>query len=136
MQDTLARKLRVLRAERQLTVREAAALTGVDPGTISKIERGVRHPHDITLSRLAQGYDVPVEELLEEEPVPLAETPREAGRSARRSWEYIVELEARIGTLEGELKRCTEHAAELEAANIAIVDENHQLLAELAQRKD
>jgi XRE family transcriptional regulator, regulator of sulfur utilization len=71
MQDTLARKLRVLRAERRLTVRQAAEKTGVDPGTISRVERGVQHPYDITLSRLATGYGVSVEELLEE-PVPKA----------------------------------------------------------------
>jgi transcriptional regulator with XRE-family HTH domain len=80
MQDTLARKLRVLRAERGLTLREAEQLTGVDKDTLSKIERGLRHPYDVTLSKLAKGYGVPVEDLLEE-PVPLAEAPREAGRT-------------------------------------------------------
>ena len=76
MQDTLARKLRVLRAERGLTLRGAEELTGVDKDTLSKIERGLRHPYDVTLSKLAKGYGVPVEELLEE-PVPLAEDPSE-----------------------------------------------------------
>ena len=66
MQDTLARKLRVLRAERGLTLRGAEELTGVDKDTLSKIERGLRHPYDVTLSKLAKGYGVPVEELLEE----------------------------------------------------------------------
>jgi transcriptional regulator with XRE-family HTH domain len=66
MQDTLARKLRVLRAERGLTLREAEELTGVDKDTLSKIERGLRRPYDVTLSKLAKGYGVPVEELLEE----------------------------------------------------------------------
>jgi transcriptional regulator with XRE-family HTH domain len=79
MQDTLARKLRVLRAERGLTLRGAEELTGVDKDTLSKIERGLRHPYDVTLSKLAKGYGVPVEELLEE-PVPLAEDPSETGR--------------------------------------------------------
>jgi DNA-binding XRE family transcriptional regulator len=51
MQDTLARKLRVLRAERGLTLREAEQLTGVDKDTLSKIERGLRHPFDVTVSR-------------------------------------------------------------------------------------
>lgn len=79
MQDTLARKLRVLRAERGLTLRGAEELTGVDKDTLSKIERGLRHPYDVTLSKLAKGYGVPVEELLEEQ-VPLAEDPQEMGR--------------------------------------------------------
>jgi transcriptional regulator with XRE-family HTH domain len=78
MQDTLARKLRVLRAERGLTLREAEQLTSVDKDTLSKIERGLRHPYDVTLSKLARGYGVPVEDLLEE-PVPLAQALHEMG---------------------------------------------------------
>src|SRR5215212_937986 len=66
VQSTLARKLRVLRAERGLTLREAEQLTSVDKDTLSKIERGLRHPYDVTLSKLARGYGVPVEDLLEE----------------------------------------------------------------------
>lgn len=79
VQGSLPTRLRVLRAERGLTLREAAAMTDVRPGTLSELERGVRHPHDVTLSRIAKGYGVPVEELLEE-PVPLAEAPTETGR--------------------------------------------------------
>src|SRR5215211_5648910 len=73
-QGSLARRLRVLRAERGLTLREAASRTGVAKETISDIERGLRHPHDPTLAKIAQGYGVPVEDLLEvESPLPLAE---------------------------------------------------------------
>jgi transcriptional regulator with XRE-family HTH domain len=60
-------------------LREAEELTGVDKDTLSKIERGLRHPYDVTLSKLAKGYGVPVEDLLEE-PVPLAEASQEMGR--------------------------------------------------------
>jgi transcriptional regulator with XRE-family HTH domain len=49
-----------------LTLREAEQMTGVDKDTLSKIERGLRHPYDVTLSKIARGYDVPVEDLLEE----------------------------------------------------------------------
>jgi len=71
----------VLRAERGLTLREAASLTGVRPGTLSELERGLRHPHDITLSRIATGYGLPVQELLEEPVLSgKAEAP-EAGQS-------------------------------------------------------
>jgi transcriptional regulator with XRE-family HTH domain len=55
-------------------LREAEQLTGVDKDTLSKIERGLRHPYDVTLSKLARGYEVPVEDLLEES-VPLDEAP-------------------------------------------------------------
>jgi transcriptional regulator with XRE-family HTH domain len=67
MQGSLAVRLRVLRAERGLTLREAASLTGVAKETISDIERGLRHPHDPTVAKIAQGYGVPVEELFEEQ---------------------------------------------------------------------
>jgi transcriptional regulator with XRE-family HTH domain len=92
MQDTLARKLRVLRAERGLTLREAERLTGVDKDTLSKIERGIRHPYDVTLSKIAEGYDVPVGELLEEPALPLAETPQVgAAESVPGSVEELLE---------------------------------------------
>jgi transcriptional regulator with XRE-family HTH domain len=107
VQGSLAHKLRVLRAERGLTLREAASLIGVAKETISDIERGLRHPHDPTLAKIAKGYGVPVEELLEE-PVPLAEAleagqaqvaakvpappspePPEAGAGEERSLRYL-----------------------------------------------
>ncbi len=86
MQDTLARKLRVIRAQRGLTLRQAAAEVDVTPGTLSELERGLRHPHDVTLAKIAKGYGVPVEELLEE-PVPLAEAspPRPNVETARET---------------------------------------------------
>jgi transcriptional regulator with XRE-family HTH domain len=65
MHGSLPTKLRVLRAERGLTLRDAEDLTGVDKDTLSKIERGSRHPHDVTLAKIARGYGVPVENLLE-----------------------------------------------------------------------
>src|SRR5829696_7739163 len=72
MHGSLATRLRVLRAERGLTVRQVADLSGVAKETISQVERGERHPYDRTLAKLAAAYGVPVKELLEE-PVPLAE---------------------------------------------------------------
>ena len=66
MQNILARKLRVFRAERGLTLREAEDVTGVDKDTLSKLERGLRRPFDVTLGKLAKGYGVDVEDLLEE----------------------------------------------------------------------
>ena len=96
MQGTLALKLRVLRAERGLTLREAEQLTGVDKDTLSKIERGLRRPYDVTLSKLAKGYGVPVEELLE------ADSPQDP-----QQWKSVLasvrrrqhEVEAKVGEL-------------------------------------
>jgi len=83
MQGSLAHRLRVLRAERGLTLREAAAKSGVAKETISDIERGLRHPHDPTLAKIAKGYGVPVEELLEEPALAAGkgEAPRRTGRA-------------------------------------------------------
>jgi transcriptional regulator with XRE-family HTH domain len=66
MQTSLGRKLRVLRAERELSLRDATSLSGVAKETISDIERGIRRPHDVTLAKLAHAYGVPVEDLLED----------------------------------------------------------------------
>ncbi len=76
---SLALKLRVLRAERALTIEQAADRAGVQPETISDAERGRRRPYLPTLRKLAAAYEVPVEELLsvDEEPAlaPLGEAP-------------------------------------------------------------
>jgi transcriptional regulator with XRE-family HTH domain len=66
MHGSLATRLRVLRAERGLTVRQVAEISGVAKETISQVERGERHPYDRTLAKLAYAYGVPVEDLLEE----------------------------------------------------------------------
>ena len=83
MQESLGRRLRLMRAERGLSLREAARRAGVVKETISEIERGKTHPYDVTLAKLAKAYDVPLEELLEEETVPLDKAP-EAGAADDR----------------------------------------------------
>jgi transcriptional regulator with XRE-family HTH domain len=78
MQGSLATKLRVLRAERGLTLRQAAERVRVRPATLSDIEHGRSQPHDVTLAKIAKAYGVPLADLLEE-PVPLDDAPQEAG---------------------------------------------------------
>jgi transcriptional regulator with XRE-family HTH domain len=65
MQRSLPEKLRILRAERGLTLEGAALETGVTRETLGLLERGKRHPHTPTLTKIARGYGVPVEDLLE-----------------------------------------------------------------------
>src|SRR5215212_5706209 len=81
MQESLGHRLRVMRAERGLSLREAARRAGVVKETISDIERGKTHPYDVTLAKLAQAYEVPIEELLEE-PVLMgkADAPADTGQ--------------------------------------------------------
>jgi transcriptional regulator with XRE-family HTH domain len=117
MQGSLAHKVRVLRAERGLTLREAASLTGVAKETISDIERGLRHPHDPTLAKIARGYDVPVEELLAE-PIAAgkAEAPPSAEQPPLNGWqEERREYEERLGVALAILvEDCTEQGQEIE----------------------
>jgi transcriptional regulator with XRE-family HTH domain len=117
MDESLALKLRVLRAERGWTLNQAAERAGVQPETISDAEHGKRRPYTPTLTKIAKGYGVPVEELLGEA-VPLAEASQETGRleeerleadspKARQLWETVLasvherqsEVEAKVGEL-------------------------------------
>lgn len=52
-----------------MSMRSAADLCGVTKETLSALERGTREPHDPTLAKIAKGYGVPFEELLQKEPV-------------------------------------------------------------------
>src|SRR5215210_5121917 len=72
MHGSLPAKLQVLRARQGLTLIEAAEKIGIGRDTLSDLERGNRHPVMPTLAKIAQGYGVPVEELLEEPQVSLA----------------------------------------------------------------
>src|SRR5215204_6497945 len=64
-QGLLPRRLRMLRADLGLTLREVTDRTGVAKETLSDIERGLRHPHDATLAKLARGYNISLEDLLD-----------------------------------------------------------------------
>src|SRR5215218_8290419 len=85
IQKPLADRLRLLRAQRGLTVKDAAQQVGVDRHTLRRIELGTQGAQYPTLAKIADGYGVPVEDLLEE-PVAAgkAEAP-EAGPPYRRS---------------------------------------------------
>ncbi|MGQ0670451.1 MAG: helix-turn-helix transcriptional regulator, partial [Actinomycetota bacterium] len=55
-----ALRLEHLRAERDLTQEQLAILAGINPETISRIERGVGRPRLRTLHRLARALRVEV----------------------------------------------------------------------------
>ena len=69
MGTSLPYKLRALRVRQGLTLVEAAKKTGVTRATLSELERGHRRPVAPTLVKIAEGYGVPVEDLLEKEPI-------------------------------------------------------------------
>ena len=66
MHGSLPAKLQILRARQGLTLIEAAEKIGIGRDTLSDLERGNRHPVMPTLAKIAHGYGVPVEDLLEE----------------------------------------------------------------------
>jgi len=65
-QGLFAERLRVLRAQRGLALTEAAGRIGIDRHTLRDLELGNRTPRYPTLTKIAEGYSVPVEDLLEE----------------------------------------------------------------------
>src|SRR5215208_2518987 len=66
MQRSLAARLRVLRARKGLTLVAASEQLGIDRHTLRDLEFGRgRTPRYPTLAKIAEGYDVPVEDLLE-----------------------------------------------------------------------
>src|SRR5215211_3953692 len=65
MQGSLAERLRILRARKGLTLTEASERIGITRHTLAALERGGQEPHYPTLAKLADGYGVPVEDLLD-----------------------------------------------------------------------
>src|SRR5215210_4403292 len=108
-------RLKQLREEAVLTVHELAEASGVSDDTISKIENGQRVARPNTLRKLAHALNVSPQELRRpakvEEPVPLAEAPREAGPAlldkgldaARQDEQKEAQAVNRLRASEGEL---------------------------------
>lgn len=66
--ESLARRLRVLRAALGITLAEAEELTGVTRETLGALEHGQRGAYTSTLEKIAKGYGTTVSALLEEDP--------------------------------------------------------------------
>ncbi len=143
-QGSLAERLRVLRASKGLTLEEAGEKIGISRHTLRRLELGGEHaPHYRTLRKIAEGYDVPVEELLEEA-VELAAGKAEAPEAGRRAESVVtppgepVLIDA-IGSGSGEsfaavavgaeVVRLRGRFAEWEQGNIS----NRQLVEELGE---
>jgi transcriptional regulator with XRE-family HTH domain len=93
MRETLARRLRVERAIRDLGLTEAAKMLGIQKDTLSALEHGKRGAYSGTLEKIARGYGLTVAELLGEEDagVPKAGAPG-TGRLPRVNQEcYTLE---------------------------------------------
>ena len=87
MQRSLAERLRVLRARKGLSLLGASEELGIDRHTLRDLELGRgRTPRYPTLAKIADGYDVPVEDLLENEPVLLSLGEIHASSACESSW--------------------------------------------------
>ena len=93
MYDELARNLRVLRAARGITLEEAEELTGVTRETLGALEHGQRGANTTTLSKIAEGYDVTVSDLLEGTPTLLGKAGARQETGQPEEEEVILELE-------------------------------------------
>ena len=114
MHRSLAERLRVLRAREGLSLSEAAERAGVTRDTLSELERGKRHAYTPTLTKIARGYGVPVEDLLEE-PVLTGKTEApEVGRPGEEE-ESAEEHRRRMYLLghQRDVERCAERAEAL-----------------------
>ena len=61
-------RLRELRIERDLSLRELARLSGISANALSQIERGLTSPSVSTLYRLVEGLKVPITAVFQAEP--------------------------------------------------------------------
>ena len=120
MQGSLAERLRILRARKGLTLTEASERIGITRHTLRSLERGGQEPHYPTLRKIADGYSVPVEELLEE-PVPLGKAP-ESGSTGERSEEDTGQLNFNSVLSAEQLHERAEGVASAIKATKAILD--------------
>jgi putative transcriptional regulator len=81
MQTVLGKRLRLIRAERKLSLRQAAREAGLAKETLGDLERGRRHPSDVTLAKLAEVYEIPLQELFDLEEGEQQEEPALAGKA-------------------------------------------------------
>lgn len=63
--SSLNSRLRLLREERQLSLKELAARTGVTKGFLSLVERGLKAPSISTLMALSEAFEVPIGRLFD-----------------------------------------------------------------------
>ncbi len=125
----IGKRVRAAREAREMTQEELARQAGIPLNRVGRIETGaVKDPHYSTLSRIAGGLGVPIGELLEEQPVPLADAPK-AGRPAdeaeQRRWKagvWIALLNNAAGDYERRLARGDSDLGELRSLNGVATD--------------
>ena len=91
----LGKKLKKLRVDKGCTLETAAKQVGVSAASLSKYENGIHKPRDIIMIRLADFYEVSVDELEEE----LAENQGDRERIKRKlcPWRTQSETDPQSG---------------------------------------
>jgi transcriptional regulator with XRE-family HTH domain len=145
--EALARKLRILRAARGISLREAEKLTGVTRETLGALEHGQRGAHTGTLQKIATGYGVSVSDLmregLEAEEVLLskAEASEAGAREAKvalespRVWAWLVERGAVLLLMSDEDFGNEVTTSEPNALLASLREERDRLLKEIDKRE-
>ena len=90
-------RLRALRSEREATLAEIAADTGISVSTLSRLESGGRRPTLELLLPLARAYGVALDDLVD---APASVDPRVTGRPVRRDGMTLVPLTRQAGGLQ------------------------------------
>ncbi|AGI74931.1 HTH-type transcriptional regulator (plasmid) [Octadecabacter arcticus 238] len=89
-EQVLGARLRKLRKSQQLTLSDLAAVSGVALSTISKIENGALSPTLDKVLRLAEGLNITISQLINEESEGEAEPPPNSRLVPARAGEGIV----------------------------------------------
>ncbi len=83
MYASLGLKLQAIRLKKGLTLMEASEKLGINRHTLSRLESGMQKPTGPTLRKLSSGYDIPIEDILEElSPLGQAPSPSESPEEA------------------------------------------------------
>lgn len=93
---TVGPRLKALRQERELTLKQLSERTGISTSTLSRLESGGRRPTLELLLPLARAHDVPLDELVD---APPTGDPRIHPRPVRRGDRTIVPLTRNLGGL-------------------------------------
>jgi transcriptional regulator with XRE-family HTH domain len=128
---TYGERLRELRAERRLSLRQVEERGGPNKDTMSLIERDVHKPHPQTLGRIARALGMSVPELrgeLEAAEYPLAQAP-----PSQPSFENHLRAEQQTEERRGEWENAVRNAHQLREHGQARVE---QLLASWRESKN
>lgn len=93
--DQVGPRLKRLRAQRDVTLTELAARTGISKSTLSRLETGQRKPSLELLLPLAHAYRVPLDELVG---APEVGDPRIRLKPQRRNGRIVIPLTRRPGS--------------------------------------